>query len=120
MGAKIWWHWLIYPTKLWDRFWKQKYTPHIPQAHFIRLDDYIQGSNIWNAAWRTLPLTQTHAFWEVGNGKNDMFSMEYWYQIPLLQIMDNLHPYQDHIQDLDLLKIVDLSLNVSLHPAWGS
>jgi hypothetical protein len=32
--------------------------------------------------------------------------------------MDNLRPYQDHIQYLELLKVCDLWLNVSLHPPW--
>jgi hypothetical protein len=56
MGAKLWWHWLKYPTKLWAKIWKKKYAPNTNEAHLIRFNDQIQGSNIWNASWRNRPL----------------------------------------------------------------
>jgi hypothetical protein len=46
--------------------------------------------------------------------------MDSWKQLPLLQTMDNLCPYQDHIQGLEHLKVVDLWLNVPHQPPWRS
>jgi hypothetical protein len=105
------------PTELWAKLWKHKYTLNTPQAHLIRLKDQIQGSNIWNAAWKNRPLIQAHAFWEIRNGQNALFWMDSWQQLPPLQSKDNLHPYQDHIQDLKLLKVADLWIGCLSSPS---
>jgi hypothetical protein len=120
MGEKIWWHWLKYPNELWARLWKQKYTPHLQQEQLIRLDDQIQGSNIWNVAWRNRPLIQKHAFWEVRNGQCAQFWTDAWQQHPPLQTLEILLPYQNYLPELRHLKVAYLWLNTQHQPPWRS
>jgi hypothetical protein len=72
MGAKIWWCWLKYPTELWAKLWKKKYAPNINEAQLIRFNDQIQGSNIWNAAWRNHPLIRNMHSGKSGMDKNSI------------------------------------------------
>jgi hypothetical protein len=65
-----------------------------------------------------IDLNKTHTFWEVQNGQNAMLWTDSWQQLPPLQTMENLRPFQDHIQGLENLKVTDLWLNVSHHPPW--
>jgi hypothetical protein len=70
MGAKIWWQWLKYPHLLWAKFWWKKYSMGLQQEELIRIDDHIQGSNIWNVAWCNHRLIQKNSFWEVRNDQS--------------------------------------------------
>jgi hypothetical protein len=105
MGAKIWWCWIKNPTKLWEKLWIHKYTPHTPQTQLIRLWDKKQGSNIWNAAWKNHPLIHEHVFWEIRNGQSALFWTDSWQQLRPLQTEDNLRSYENHIRDLTSLKV---------------
>jgi hypothetical protein len=73
MGAKIWWRWIKTPTEIWAQLWKHKYAQDIQHSHWIRMQDKIQGSNIWSDVWRNRPLIQEHAFWEIHNGQTARF-----------------------------------------------
>jgi hypothetical protein len=90
MGEKTWWHWLKTPTELWAQTLEAKYALNTPQDHLIWMQDKIQGSNIWNAAWKNRPLIQEHAFWEIQNGQSALFWTDSWQQLPPLQSENNL------------------------------
>jgi hypothetical protein len=49
-----------------------------------------------------------------------LFWMDSWKQLPHCKQWTIYAPYQDHIQGLEHLKVVDLWLNVSHHPPWRS
>jgi hypothetical protein len=46
--------------------------------------------------------------------------MDSWKQLPPLHSLDSMHPIQNHMQQLEPLKVADLWLNVSHHPPWRS
>jgi hypothetical protein len=56
MGVGIWWRWLKTRVEIWEKLWKCKYSPNMHQIQLIIMHEQIQGSNIWNAAWKNLPL----------------------------------------------------------------
>ena len=120
MGEMILWYWLKYLAELWAILWKHKDTLHIPQAHLIRLEDQLQGSNVWNTSCENWSLIQAHAFLNVWNAQNALFWKDSWKQLPPLQEMDSICPDQYHIEYFELLKIANLCLNISLHPPWWS
>jgi hypothetical protein len=78
MGAKMWWRWLQHPQELWAKMWKQKYAPNVHSNQLIRFNEQMQGSNIWNTAWRNRPLIQQHAFWEIRNVESALFWQDSW------------------------------------------
>jgi hypothetical protein len=101
MGAKMWWRWLKTPTALWVQIWKQKYAPNTQADQLIRHNDQIQGSNIWNTAWKNRELVQKYAFWEIRNGESALFWQDSWQQqaaskrpgrtqIPLRQVLHQI------------------------------
>jgi hypothetical protein len=118
MGAKIWWRWLKTPTEIWAKLWKHKYAPNTQQAHLIRMQDKIQGSNIWNAAWRNMPLIQEHAFWEIRNGQSALFWTDSWQQMPPLQSEENLLHYENQIQNLATSKVADMWTHSPINSPW--
>jgi hypothetical protein len=120
MGEKIWWRWLKHPEELWAQLWRKKYTPQTLQEQLIRLEEQIQGSNIWNAAWRNHPLIQKHAFWEIQNGHLAHFWTDAWQQQPPLQSLENISLYQNQLPDLEHLKVADLWLTSTGHSPWRS
>jgi hypothetical protein len=73
MREKIWWRWLKYPSELWAWLWKHKYSPTVNEYNLIRFNDQIQGSNMWNAAWKNQPIIQEHTFWEIREGQMTLF-----------------------------------------------
>jgi hypothetical protein len=73
MGAKIWWRWLKNLTVAWAQLWRRKYTPLSAEDQLIRHNEHIQGSNIWNTAWKNRTLVQNHAFWELRDGRSARF-----------------------------------------------
>jgi hypothetical protein len=78
MGAKIWWRWLKTPDALWAQIWKNKYAPTTQLDQLIRHNIKIQGSNIWNIAWKNKEMIQKHAFWEICNGDSARFWQDSW------------------------------------------
>jgi hypothetical protein len=108
MGAKIWWRWLKHPKELWARLWKQKYAPNCAEVNLIRMNDWIHGSNIWNATWRNMPLIQEHAFWEIRNGQATLFWTNSWKQLPPLVSLDNLQPIYALMQGRGDLQVENL------------
>jgi hypothetical protein len=82
------------------------------------MQEKIQGSNIWNAAWKNRPLIQEHAFWEIRNGQNALFWTDSWQQMPPLQLEENLQSYENHIQDLATLKVADLWTDTPSSSPW--
>jgi hypothetical protein len=82
--------------------------PNTHQSQLIIMQGKIQGSNIWNTAWKNQPLIQELAFWEVHNGQNALFWTDSWKKMPPLQLEENLQSYDNHIQDLATLKVADL------------
>jgi hypothetical protein len=118
MGERISWRWLKTPTNIWAKIWKCKYAPNTHQNQLIRMQEKIQGSNIWNVAWTNRPLIQEHAFWEVHNGHNALFWMDSWKKIQTLQLEENLQSYENHIQDLTTLKVEDLCTDTPIKSPW--
>jgi hypothetical protein len=108
MGAKIWWRWLKNPTTAWAQLWKQKYAPHIPEDQEIRLNNHIQGSNIWNTAWKNRTLVQHHAFWEVRDGGNTLFWTDSWQQLKPMETMEELMALQRALPQNALLRVKDI------------
>jgi hypothetical protein len=82
------------------------------------MQEQIQGSNIWNAAWKNRPLIHEHAFWEVRNGQNSLFWTDSWKQMPPLQLEDNLQSYKNHIQDFATLKVANLWTDTPNNSPW--
>jgi hypothetical protein len=93
----MWWRWLQHPTELWAQIWKQKYAPNIQVDQLIRFNDHIQGSNIWNTAWKNHPLIQRHAFWEVRNGESALFWQDSWQQLTPLSNLEDLNPLRQKL-----------------------
>jgi hypothetical protein len=108
MGAKIWWRWLKNPTAAWTQLWKQKYAPHIPEDQAIRLNNHIQGSNIWNTAWQNRTLVQHHAFWEVRDGGSALFWTDSWQQLKPMETMEELMALQRALPQNSLLRVKDI------------
>jgi hypothetical protein len=108
MGAKIWWRWLKNPTAAWAQLWKQKYAPHIPEDQAIRLNNHIQGSNIWNTAWQNRTLVQHHAFWEVRDGGSALFWTDSWQQLKPMETMEELMALQRALPQNALLRVKDI------------
>jgi hypothetical protein len=108
MGAKIWWRWKKNPTAAWAQLWKQKYAPHIPEDQAIRLNNHIQGSNIWNTAWQNRTLVQHHAFWEVRDGGSALFWTDSWQQLKPLETMEELMALQRALPQNALLRVKDI------------
>jgi hypothetical protein len=92
----------------------------LQQIHLIRLQDKIQGSNIWNVAWKNWPLIQEHTFWEIRNGQSALFWMDSWQKMPPLQSEENLHSYENHIQYLATFKVADMWTNTPINSPWRS
>jgi hypothetical protein len=118
MGAKIWWRWIKTPTEIWAQLWKHKYAPDIQHSHWIRMQDKLQGSNIWNVAWRNIPLIQEHAFWEINNGQTARFWTDSWQQLPPLQSDETLLHYENHIQNLATAKVADMWVANPNNHSW--
>jgi hypothetical protein len=118
MGAKIWWRWLKNPAAAWAQLWKQKYAPHIPEDQVIRLNNHIQGSNIWNTAWQNRTLVQHHAFWEVRDGGSALFWTDSWQQLKPLETMEELMALQRALHQNALLKVKDLWTMQTPHQRW--
>jgi hypothetical protein len=108
MGAKMWWRWLQHPTELWVQIWKQKYAPNTQPDQLIRFNEHIQGSNIWNTAWKNRPLIQKHAFWEVRNGESALFWQDSWQQLPPLSDLESLNPLKQRLHPNIFRKVKDL------------
>jgi hypothetical protein len=118
MGAKIWWRWIKNPIEIWAQLWNYKYAPDIQHSHWIRMQDKIQGSNIWNAAWRNRPLIQEHTFWEVHNGQTARFWNDSWQQMPPLQSNENLLHYENQIPNLITAKVADMWVANPHNHSW--
>jgi exonuclease III len=118
MGAKMWWRWLQYPQELWARLWKQKYAPEVHHNQLIRFNEQVQGSNIWNTAWRNRPLVQQHAFWEVRNGKSALFWQDSWQQLPPLEDMESLQPLKLSLQQNIFNNVQDFWLPSQERQPW--
>jgi hypothetical protein len=82
------------------------------------MQDKIQGSNIWNAAWKNKPLIQEHAFWEIRNGQSALFWTDSWQQFPPLQSEENLLSYENHIQNLATSKVADMWAHSPINSPW--
>jgi hypothetical protein len=108
MGAKMWWRWLKTPTALWAQIWKQKYAPFTQENQLIRHNARLQGSNIWNTAWKNRDLVQEHAFWEVRNGESAMFWQDSWQQLKPLKDLEELRPLKQALSQDTLLRVKDL------------
>jgi hypothetical protein len=80
------------PHWLWAQIWKQKYAPTTSADKLIHHNDQIQGSNIWNTAWKNRELVQKHAFWEIQNGENALFWQDSWQQQKPLDQIEELSP----------------------------
>jgi hypothetical protein len=96
------------PTTLWAQIWKQKYAPLTQENQLIRHNVRIQGSNIWNTAWKNRDLVQNHAFWEVQNGESAMFWQDSWQQLKPLSDLEELHPLKQALNQDTLLRVKDL------------
>jgi hypothetical protein len=68
-----------------------KVCPNTQPDQLIRFNEQMQGSNIWNTAWRNRPLIQQHAFWEVRNGESALFWQDSWQQLPPLDDLESLN-----------------------------
>jgi hypothetical protein len=118
MGAKMWWRWLKHPQELWAQLWKQKYAPNVPSNQLIRFNEPMQGSNIWNTAWRNRPLIQKHAFWEVKNGESALFWQDSWQQLPPLDDMESLHTIKLKLQQNGLHTVKDYWIPTPERQPW--
>jgi ribonuclease HI len=98
MGAKIWWRWLKNPSAAWAQLWKRKYAPLTPEDQLIRHNNYINGSNIWNTAWKNRTLVQNHAFWEIKDGGSALFWQDSWQQLKPLDTLEDLTTLKNAMQ----------------------
>jgi hypothetical protein len=118
MGAKIWWRWLKTPDALWAQIWKSKYAPTMQLDQLIRHNIKIQGSNIWNTAWKNRDMIQKHTFWEICNGDSARFWQDSWQQLKPLQNSEELAPLHFSLNQTPSLKVRDLWKPVDAEHTW--
>jgi hypothetical protein len=84
----------------------------------IRHNTRIQGSNIWNIAWKNRDLVQKHAFWEIRNGKSAYFWLDSWKQLKLLTDLIELTPLQQALNHTPSLKVNELWKPWEANQTW--
>jgi len=52
LGDKTWWRWLENLHMPWGKLWRVKYVPNHSSRDLMRLTRNINGSTIWNQAWK--------------------------------------------------------------------
>lgn len=71
--TKLWWHWVKGGKDLWKEIWTQKYSMPTIAGGIMRKEEMPKGSTIWNLACQNRDIINTHAFWEVRNGRITKF-----------------------------------------------
>jgi hypothetical protein len=119
LGTKLWWNLLNNQQYQWERLWKVKYAKEEKEESLIQMQVSLNGSHIWNMAWRKPKPNPTKLF--LGNTEwagGPLLGYDAWKQRPKWSDQEQLSRIKEAMVNQRKTRVAQYWTQEEAHHKW--